>query len=111
MIEREARLQQMSVFQHDRLASKTMREREVRLQSCRDRLRQLQVVQSWLPLFEQHSVRTNVLGFHADMASLDSAQCTTCLESCHGVRHSQPTECLRCSQDKHILKLYSAAIQ
>ena len=45
-VEREDRLQQMSVFQHDRLASKTIEEREVRLQSCRDRLRQLQVVQS-----------------------------------------------------------------
>ena len=67
LVEREARLQQMSVFQHDRLVSKTIEEREVWLQSCRDRLRQLQVVQSRLPLFEQHYFHTNMLGFHATM--------------------------------------------
>ena len=57
----------MSVDQHDRLAFTTIEEREVWLQSCRDRLRQLLVVQSRLPLFEPHSVRTNMLGFHANI--------------------------------------------
>ena len=78
--ERTARLQQMSANQHERLASETAEEREVRLQYYSDRHRELQVVQSQLPLFEQRSVRTKMLRFHAHMASLDSPQCSTCSE-------------------------------
>ena len=89
--EREARLLQLS-------ASK--REREARLQ-C-DRQREQVVVQSQLPLFQQHSVRSKMLRFHAHMASLDSPQCTTCSESYPGLRlGSQSTVCQRCTQDKH----------
>ena len=106
--ERTARLQQMSTNQHERLASETAEEREVRLQYYGDRHRDLQVVQSQLPLFEQCSVRTKMLRFHAHMASLDSPQCSTCSERFSGLRLcSQSTECLRCSRDKHSPKVYS----
>ena len=48
--ERTARLQQMSANQPERLASETAEEREVRLQYYSDKHRELQVVQSQLPL-------------------------------------------------------------
>ena len=70
--QRTARLQQMSANRHKRLASETAEERDVRLQYYSDRHRELQVVQSQLPLFEQRSVCTKMLRFHAHMASLDS---------------------------------------
>ena len=109
--ERTARLQQMSANQHERLASEIAEERdlEVRLQYYSDRHRDLQVVQSQLSLFEQRSVRTKVLRFHAHMASLDSPQCSTCSERFPGLRLcSQSTVCLRCSRNKHSPKVYSA---
>ena len=84
--ERTARLQYMSANQHERLASETAEEREVRLQYYSDRHRELQVVQSQLPLFELRSVRTKMLRFHAHMASLDSSQCSTCSERFPGLR-------------------------
>ena len=91
--EREARLLQLSASQ---------REREARLQCDRQRHREQVVVQSQLPLFQQHSVRSKMLRFHAHMASLDSPQCTTCSESYPGLRlGSQSTVCQRCTQDKH----------
>ena len=91
--EREARLLQLSTSQ---------REREARLQCDRQRHREQVVVQSQLSLFQQHSVRSKMLRFHAHMASLDSPQCTTCSESYPGLRlGSQSTVCQRCTQDKH----------
>ena len=77
--EKESKLQQMSAQQHDRLASETAEERDIRLQCYSVRHREQIVVLSQLPLFEQRSVRTKMLGFHAHMASLDSPQCTTLL--------------------------------
>ena len=48
--------------------------------------------------------------FHAHFATLDLSTCTTCLESFPGLQlHLGSAECLRCSQDKHIPKLYSSA--
>ena len=60
--EREARLQHMSTYQHERLAAETAEEREVRLQCDRQRHRDQQLVQSQLPLFEQHSIRAKKSG-------------------------------------------------
>ena len=77
--ERTTRLQLMSAIRHERLASETAEEREVRLQYYSDRHRELQVMQSQLPLFEQRSVPTKMLRFHAHMASLDLPQCSTCM--------------------------------
>ena len=81
--EKEARLQQMRVHQLDRLASETAKEREVWLKYCRD----WRLVQSQLPLFEQHSIPTKMLRCHADMATLDSAQCSTCSELVSGTHN------------------------
>ena len=108
--ERTVRLQQMSANQHERLASETAEEREVWLRYYSDRHRELQVIQSQLPFrFNQRSVRTKMLRFHAHMASLDSPQCSTFSERFPGLRLcSQSTECLRCSRDKHSPKVYSA---
>ena len=108
--ERTARLQQTNTHQRDRLVNETAEEREARLQYYSDRHRELQVVQSHLPLFEQRSVRTKMLRFHAHMASLNSPQCATCSERFPGLRLcSLSTECVRCSHDKHSPKVYSAA--
>ena len=108
--EREGRLRLLSASQRERLATETAEEREARLQSDRQRHRDLEVVQSQLPLFRQHSVRSKILRFHGHMASLDSPQCTTCSESYPRLQlSSQSTVCLRCTQDKHIPKLYSTA--
>ena len=108
--EREARLQHMSTYQHERLATETAEEREVRLQCDRQRHRDQQLVQSQLPLFEQHSIRAKMHKFHAHFATLDLSTCTTCLEGFPGLQlHLGSAECLRCSRDKHIPKLYSSA--
>ena len=61
----------MSTYQRERLAAETEEEREVRLQCDRQRHRDQQLVQSQLPLFEQHSIRTKMHKFHAHMAMLD----------------------------------------
>ena len=94
----------------ERLASETAEDRTARLQYYSDRHRELQVVQSQLPLFEQRSVRTKMSSFHDHLASLDSPQCTTCSERFPGLwLCSSSTECIRCSHDKHSPKVYSAA--
>ena len=107
---REARLQHMSTYQHERLAAETAEERELRLQCDRQRHRDQQLVQSQLPLFEHHSIRAKMDKFHAHFAMLNLSTCTTCLESFPGLQpHFESAECLRCSQDKRIPKLYSSA--
>ena len=113
--ERTASLQQMNTHQRDRLVNETAEEREARLQYYSNRHRELQVVQSQLvqsqlPLFEQRSVRTKMLKFHAHMASLNLPQCATCSERFPGLRLcSLSTECVHCSHDKHSPKVYSAS--
>ena len=90
----------------DRLVDETAEERGARLQSDRVRHRQQQVMQAQLPLFQQSSVQTKMLKFHAHMATLDALRCSTCSERFTGLKlHSHSTECLRCSQDKHTTKL------
>ena len=67
-------------------------------------------MQSQLPLFEQHSIRAKMHKFHAHFATLDVSMCTTCLESFPGLQlHLGSAECLHCSRDKPIPKLYSSA--
>ena len=77
--EREARLRKMTASNHARLAAETAEERVARLQSDRVlvRHRQQQVMQAQLPLFQQSSIRTKMLTFHAHhMATLDTPRCT-----------------------------------
>ena len=48
--------------------------------------------------------------FHAHFATLDLSTCTTCLENFPGLQlRLESAECLRCSRDKCIPKLYSSA--
>ena len=59
-----------------------------------------QSVQPQLPLFRK---------FHANMATLDTPTCFICSERFPGLHfHSKSKECLCCSRDKTIPKLYSA---
>ena len=105
--ERVARLQQMSACQQERLTAETAEKRAARLQRDRERHRH---EQSQLPLFEQPAVRARMQKFHAQLVALESPRCTTCSEAFPGLQlHSQSTECLRCSRDKHTPKLYSSA--
>ena len=87
-----------------------MRDWQLRLQCDRQRHRDQQLVQSQLPLFEQHSIQAKIHKFHAHFATLDLSTCTTCLESFPCLQlHLESAECLRCSWDNRIPKLYSSA--
>ena len=87
-----------------RLAAESSEKREARLQSVRVRHRQQQVMQAQLPLFQQSSVRTKILKFHALIATLDALRCSTCSERYPGLElQSHSTECLQCSRDKQAL--------
>ena len=95
--EREARLEGLRAAQQERLAAETVEEREARQQNDRNR-------------HGERSVQTKMLKFHREIASLSWPQCATCNEKFPGLRLSRDsTECMRCSQDKHIPKLYSPA--
>ena len=62
------------------------------------------------PLFEQHAVRCKMSSFHSKLMSLEFHHCTTCLECFSDLTMAAgSTECRRCTQDKHIPKLYSTA--
>ena len=108
--EREGRLQRMSTNQHERLAVETPEERESRLECYITRYMEQQSVQPQLPLFQQCSIQAKMRKSHANMATLDTQTCSTCSERFPGLHfHSKSNECLRCSRDKHIPKLYSSA--
>ena len=77
--------------------------------SLKNMVRRL-IAQPQLPLFQQCSVKAKMHTFHANMATLDTPVCTTCSEKFPGLQlYSNSTECLRCSRDKHIPKVYSSA--
>ena len=108
--ERETRLQQGSTRQRERLAVETIEERETRLQCYSMRYRGHQSVSPQLPLFQQCSTQAKMRKFHSNMATLDTPVCATCSERFPGLQlHSNSTECLRCSRDKHTPKVYSSA--
>ena len=84
--------------------------RETRLQNDRHRHRELEDTRARLPLFEQPSVRERMLTFHEHIASLSHSECTTCHECFCGLRlRRQSSECICCSKDQHIPKLFSSA--
>ena len=108
--EREARLQRLSTKQHEKLAVEPPDEREARLEHYSTRYREQQPVQPQLPLLQQCSIQAKMRKFHVNMATLDTPMCSTCSERFPGLHfHSTSNECLRCSCDKHIPKLYSSA--
>ena len=47
--------------------------------------------------------------FHMHIASLELSSCAKCSEGFPGLKvHSQSAECVRCSRDQHVPKLYSS---
>ena len=108
--ERETTLQCMSTNQHERVAVETPEEGEMRLEQYSTRYREQQSVQPQLPLLQQCSIQAKMHKFNVNMATLDTPTCSTCSERFPGLHfHSTSHECLRCSCDKHIPKLYSSA--
>ena len=47
--------------------------------------------------------------FHKEIATLSSQTCTTCMEMFPGLKVNSRSECVRCSRDKHMPKLFSMA--
>ena len=85
-------------------------ERETRLQNDRERHRQQHLAQHRLPLLEQPSVQAKMRAFHRHLNTLRSVTCTTCSEGFPSLKlHAQTSECVRCSKDMHMPKMYSAA--
>ena len=97
--QREARLEQMSLTQQRRLTHETPEETTARCEQDRESHRRQR---------EQQSVHTKMVNFHSHLAALHVSKCITC--SGLNVRTVSPdscdTECVRCSRDKHIPKLY-----
>ena len=67
-----------------------------------------------VPLFHQPRVLSKMVQFHSRLASLQFLKCITCLERFPGMTvralpATNETECLRCSHDKHLPKLFSSA--
>lgn len=114
--DREARLEHMSHLQQMRLSTETKEAREARLEKTATAAQQKrkQVEIQWdghLPQLEQEHVQAAMRAFHQDMATLESPMCTTCMKKFPGLKVSARTsECLRCSRDKHVPKLFSAEI-
>ncbi len=112
--EREARLQRVTLHQQERLASETEEEREDRIERDRERHTQ-QATNAQIPLCDQPSVRSKMSKFHSELVALQVSGCGTCSETFPGLNvtpissDSNYTECVRCSRDKHIPKLYSSA--
>ena len=108
--ERETRLQRMSTNQRERLAVETPEERELRLECYSTWYMEQQSARPELPLFQQCSIQAKIRKFHANMATLDTPTCSTCSERFPSLHfHLKSNECLHCSCDKHIPKLYSSA--
>ena len=62
-----------------------------------------------LPLLEQKHVKVKMTKFHKEIATLSSPTCTTCMEMFPGLKVNSRSECVRCSRDKHMPKLFSVA--
>ena len=104
--ERQARLSHVIACRNERLTEETLDQREARLQADRERHRD-QVTH--LPLLEQSSVQSKMLKFHAHCAALEMPTCTTYCKQFPGLKvNSHSGECLSCSRDKHVPKLYSS---
>ena len=110
--ERESRLQKLTTNQRRRVENETAGERELRLQRYQQSHRRRTARDSQLPLFEQPSVRSKMASFHEKMRTVQVAMCSTCFEKFPGMQLRSASllqECVRCSRDHHIPKLYSSA--
>ena len=106
--EKEARLRKRRMRDRARRAAETEEQRQTRLQQKCSRERHRDQV-THLPLLEQSSVQSKMLKFHAHCAALEMPTCTTCCKQFPGLKvNSHSGECLSCSRDKHVPKLYSS---
>ena len=94
--------------ERQRMSTNHTEERELRLECYSTRYIEHQSVQLQLPLFNSIiSIQAKMQKF---MATLDAPTCSTCSENFPGLHFlSKSNECLHCSRDLHILKLYSFA--
>ena len=112
--DRDTRLLQLRTAHQQRIANESTEDRDARLLRVRSSQQQ-QVANetSELQLFQQPRVRTKMQLFHARLTSLQTPKCITCQERFPGMNVRQApttndeTECVRCSRDKHIPKMYS----
>ena len=103
---REARLQRDRESHREARSDERLEHREARLQCERESYREQQM--QGVPLFQQHSVQTKMLKFHAHFATMELLRCSTCSEAFPGLHlHPGSTECVRCGRDKRTPKLYS----
>ena len=92
--QRDPRLERLREAQQEWLAAETAEQREARQWHDRDR-------------HSECSVQTKILHFHRQIALLSCSHCTTCNEEFPGLRLGRHcAECMCCSQDKCIPKLY-----
>ena len=110
--QRESRLQQLATNRQRSLQSETAEERESRQQQNRQIQRETRARYSQLPLFQQQSVRSKMANFHDKIGTLQVSMCSTCSEKFRGMKiksTGRMLECVRCSHDRHVPKLYSSS--
>ena len=107
---REARLQRDRERHREARSDESLEHREARLQCDRESHRESYREQRMqgIPLFQQHSVQTKMLKFHAHFATMELLRCSTCSEAFPGLHlHPGSSECVPCGRDKRTPKLYS----
>ena len=110
--QRESRLQQLAMNRQQRLESEMPEQRESRQQQNRQSQREARARDLQLPLFHQQSVRSKMANFHDKIGTLQVSMCSTCSEKFPGVKVKSTggmLECVRCSHDRHVPKLYSSS--
>ena len=109
--ERAARLKQLSAQQQQRLATETPQERARRLENLRQQREAHPVAheEACLPLLDQQRVKQKMAKFHQEMSTIETHSCSVCMEKFPGLKvGTRTSECLPCSRDKVVPKLYSA---
>ena len=106
--EREDRLRQMRIDQYARRAVETIDHRDARLLQVSANQGELYATRRDLP-YKQHSIQLKIRRFHDYFATYNYSKCSTCLESFPGLQLCSSTEeCMRCSRDTYIPKVYSS---
>ena len=93
---REARLQRDRESHREARSDERLEHREARLQCDRESHRESYREQRMqgVPLFQQHSVQTKMLKFHAHFATMELLRCSTCSEAFPGLHlHPGSSEC------------------
>ena len=103
--ERTARLENMSQYRELRRSSEVRADR-FEASAAQIRSQAEARLDRHLPVFEQHHVQARMRHFHQEIATIESPICSTCMEKFPGMKVNG-SECLRCTCDKHVPKLYS----